>query len=257
MHATNRVRIPAAAALLLAAAVVTAPAPAVAQAPTTRLLMTVWRLKPEMIDEWLTLQERDVVPALRRAGVAERTTYRTLVGETDEFVSVRPLPTFAEFNGPGPLERALGAEKAADLRARLAACATSIHRRIENRRDDFYLDPGDAEALFYSRYRAMPGRSADYMIFIRDEMYPVMRQAQEDGTFAGLSVTVSGQGGEAGLITLNMHYDNFAPLDGPPPIAKTLGPEGTREFLRKGAGLIQPIEQLVLGRVEALSFRGH
>jgi hypothetical protein len=81
-----------------------------------------------------------------------------------------------------------------------------------------------------------------------------MRQAQEEGTFSGLSVTVSAQGGEAGIITLNMHYPVFAELDGPPPVAKTLGPEGTREFLAKGAGLITPIEQLVLRRVAELSF---
>jgi hypothetical protein len=34
------------------------------------------------------------------------------------------------------------------------------------------------------------------MGFVRTEMYPVMKQAQEEGTFAGLSVTTSVQGGE-------------------------------------------------------------
>jgi hypothetical protein len=108
--------------------------------------------------------------------------------------------------------------------------------------------------LFASSYRAMPGRNADYMSFIRTEMYPVMQRAQENGTFAGLEVLVSAQGGEAGLITLNMFYPEFAPLDGPPPVAKTLGPEGTRAFIAKGAGLIAPLEQLVLRRVAELSF---
>ena len=92
------------------------------------------------------------------------------------------------------------------------------------------------------------------MSFIRAEMFPVMQTAKENGTFAGLSVTVSAQGGEAGIVTLNMHYADFAPLDGPPPVAKTLGPEGTREFITKGAGLITPIEQLVLRRLADLSF---
>jgi hypothetical protein len=137
----------------------------------------------------------------------------------------------------------------------LRDCLISAASRIENRRDDFLLDPGDAVALYYSRYRAMPGRGGDYMNFVRDEMMPVMRQAQEDGTFAGLIVTVSDQGGEAGLITLNMFYDEFAPLDGPPPIAKTLGPAGTAEFIRKGAGLITGIERLVYRRIGPLSFR--
>jgi hypothetical protein len=65
---------------------------------------------------------------------------------------------------------------------------------------------------------------------------------------------VSAHGGEAGIITLNKFYEDFAPLDVPPPIAKTLGPDGTREFLIKGTGLITPIEQLVLRRQPALSF---
>jgi hypothetical protein len=225
-----------------------------AQPATTRMLVTVSRLKPDRVDEWLSLQAREVVPALKRAGVSTRVVYETVIGERAEFVSVRPLPSFAEFNGPAPLERALGAEKAEQLIAKLRDCLVSEHRRIETRRDDFFLDPGDARALFASRYRATPGRSADYMEFIRTEMFPVMQEAQENGTFAGLSVTVSGQGGEAGLITLNMHYEDFAPLDGPPPIAKTLGPAGTREFLVKGAGLITPIEQLVLRRLDELSF---
>jgi hypothetical protein len=222
--------------------------------PPTRLLVTTTRIKPEMLDEWLELQRVQVVPALKKAGITERVVYQTVIGETGEFISVRPLYSFAELNGPGPLVSALGAEDAATLTAKLRACTLSQHRRIEIRQDALSLDPGEANALFASRYRALPGQSGAYMNFVRTEMFPVMQQAQKDGTFAGLSVTVSGQGGEAGLITLNMHYADFAPLDGPPPVAKTLGPEGTREFLAKGAGLITGIEQLVLRRVADLSF---
>lgn len=47
---------------------------------------------------------------------------------------------------------------------------------------------------------------------------------------------------------------DFAPLDGPPPLAATLGPEGVAEFLRKGAGLINQVEQSVLKRVPDLSY---
>lgn len=231
-----------------------ATSPARAQAPETRLIVTEVQLKPEMIDEWLEIQEREVVPALKKAGVAERDVFQGVIGSTTTFLVVRPLPSFAEFNGRGPLARALGDKAAAALDARLRDCMVLADSRIENRRDDFYLDPGDAEALFFSRYRAMPGRGGDYMNFIRDEMMPVMRQAQQDGTFAGLTVTVSVQGGEPRLITLNMFYDDFAPLDGSPPIAKTLGPAGTAEFLRKGAGLITGIQQLVYRRIAALSF---
>lgn len=243
--------------LVLVLGTLLGPAQAGGQAPptrTTRLLVTVTRVKPEMLEQWLALQENEVVPALKKAGVGQRAVYQTLLGETAEFVSVRPLESFAEFNGPSPLERALGAQKAADLLGKLRKCMGSVHRSIENRQDEFFLDPGVAPVLFASRYRPTPGRSGDYMSFIRTEMFPVMQRAKQEGTFAGLSVTVSGHGGESGLITLNMYYTDFAPLDGPPPVAKTLGPEGTREFLAKGAGLITPLEWIVRRRVAELSF---
>jgi hypothetical protein len=83
---------------------------------------------------------------------------------------------------------------------------------------------------------------------------PLARRAQQNGTFAGWSVTTSVQGGEPNLITLNMFYNDFESLDGPPPLAKTLGPEGVAEFLRKGAGLINQVEQSVLKRVPDLSY---
>jgi hypothetical protein len=87
---------------------------------------------------------------------------------------------------------------------RLGAPLVSAHRSIENRSDEFFLDPGPAQTLFVSRYRAMPGKARDYMSFVRTEMYPVMKKAKENGTFSGLEVTTSVQGGEPGIITLNI-----------------------------------------------------
>jgi len=222
-------------------------------AATTRLLVTHVRVAPAKAGTWLELQRNEVIPALKKAGLKNYTTYQAVVGEVTEFVIVRPF-AFAELDAQDPLDRALGATAAAALRAKLGDCTESMHRSIETRHDDLFLDPGAAAVLFVSRYRAMPGKARDYMTFVRSEMYPVMKQAQDDGTFAGLSVTTSVQGGEPGIITLNMHYETFAPLDGPPPVAKTLGPQGTAAFLTKGAGLITQLDQSILRRVADLSF---
>lgn len=221
---------------------------------TTPLLVTTWRLKPDLVERWSALQKSEVVPALKKAGITQYDVYETVLGESSEFMTVRPLRGIAEFDAPDALERALGAKAAGTLIAKLRQCSVSIHQSIENRQDEFLIDPGDAAVLYTSRYRAMPGRSQDYINFIRAEMFPVMRKAKEAGAFSGLTVTVSAHGGEWGLITLNMYYPEFAPLDGPPPVAKTLGPEGTRAFLAKGAGLITPLEWIVLRRLAELSF---
>ena len=57
--------------------------------------------------------------------------FQTLIGATNEYVIVRPLPTFAEFNGPSVLERALG-DRAGSVIAKLRDCEDSVQRRIEN-----------------------------------------------------------------------------------------------------------------------------
>ena len=113
----------------------------------TRLLVTQVRVKPANIDTWRTLEREQVVPALRKAGVKQYSVWETLVGDQNEFVVVRLLPSFAEFNGPDLLEKALGARAAGALNARLRECIESSHSRIENSRDEFYLDPGAADFL--------------------------------------------------------------------------------------------------------------
>jgi hypothetical protein len=239
------------AALLLTSAAVPAATPS--GPGTTPLLVTTYHVKPDHVGTWRQLQKDYVLPALRTAGVHEYTVYETVLGDAPEYTAVRPLAGFREFDEPDLLARALGKAAAARLQARLTDCLVSEHRSIENRRNEFLLDPGKAVAQYASLYRAMPGRSADYMTFFRNEMMPVMRKAQANGTFAGLTVTVSGHGGEWGLITLNMYYNAFAPLDDEPPVAKTLGPEGTRELLARGQGLITPLAWIVRRRVDDLS----
>jgi len=252
----NRVRLVLASALvvLMLCGARELQAQAAAGTEPTRLLVTRYALKPDHVAQWLMLQRQDVLPALRKAGVAHVATYETILGDAPEFTSVRSFAGFEEFDGPDPLSRALGDSAAARLWARLAECTQSMHRSIENRRDEFFIDPGNAPIQYASKYRAMPGKSQAYMEFFRAEMMPVMRRAKENGTFAGLDVTVSAHGGEWGLITLNMYYATFAPLDGEPPVAKTLGPEGTRALLAKGTGLITPLEWIVRKRVPELSY---
>ena len=188
--------------------------------------------------QWLELQKTAVLPALKKAGVKHQVVYETVLGDAPEYTSVTPIAGFEEFDAAEPLVRALGAAGARQLNERLAACIQSMHRSMENRREDFFLDPGDAAVQYASKYRAMP----------------VMRKAQAAGTFAGLDVTVSAHGGEWGLITLYMYYTAFAPLDEEPPVAKTLGSAGTAALLAKGTGLITPLEWIVRRRVPELSY---
>lgn len=220
----------------------------------TRLQIVTFHVKPDKIETFLALEKSKVVPALKRAGVKSRQVYRTVVGDANEFQVRTVVPGFEIYDEPGVLDRALGAEKSAELRDQLNACFESVHVQFENRVNEFFVDPGNAPVQFASKYRPLPGKSLAYTQFYREYMNPVAKQAKADGTFAGMDYTVSQHGGEWGLITLNMYYDSFAPLDGEPPIAKTLGPEKTREMLAHGQGLIDPIEWIVRKRMAEISF---
>lgn len=54
-----------------------------------RTLVQAIQLKPGRAAEWRALQQNEVIPALKKAGVASRTTLETLFGDTNEYVTLR------------------------------------------------------------------------------------------------------------------------------------------------------------------------
>jgi len=62
------------------------PVPTVAQtAPAAnRQQVTLVRLKPDMVTEWLALQKNEVMPAQKKGGVTTRTTLQTVLGNAFE-----------------------------------------------------------------------------------------------------------------------------------------------------------------------------
>lgn len=228
-----------------------------AQAPqpgvTRYRVVTDW-VKPEKVSVWLALQRNEVMPALKKAGVASRKVYREVVGDNFEFVSYLPFPDYGEMDGPDALERALGRREAGILRQRLGDCLLATRSHLENSRDELYFDPGDAPVLFTARYRASPDRSADYLAFLRESMKPPIGKAVDSGFIAGFQVMVTDQGGETGLYVLNMFYPDFDTLDQGPPAAKMMSEEELDAFFAAGTGLVSPLDQYVLEYQPDISF---
>jgi len=86
-------------------------------------------------------------------------------------------------------------------------------------------------------------------------MMPLARRAKQNGTFAGWSVTTSVQGGEP----KPHHAEHVLPTTSRRSTVRRRSRrrsdrEGVAEFLRKGAGLINQVEQSVLKRVPDLSY---
>jgi hypothetical protein len=226
-----------------------------AQQDTTRILVTVAHLKPEKVNEWRSLQQNEVIPALKKGGVTTRTTLETLFGDRPEYITLRPLESFAEFDGNDALEKALGAKGAATLRAKVQACEVSAQRYIINRQNEFTVGKIDAPIRVTTTYRIQPGKAQAYRQFVRDYILPLDKRGVQENKLAGFSVSISGNGSpEPGLWIQSNYLPNLAALDAPG-LANQLLDEAQRNLLNANvADLRVTVRNTVRRTVPELSY---
>ena len=239
-----------ASAMVLAVSLSTA---AMAQTAPTRWRVTVTRVKPEMQNEWIDLQKNEVVPALKKGGVANRTVYATgLFGNAFEYIIVQPMGKFAEFDSPGAQAKALGPQANARLAEKLRRCVEATNSFMATRVDDLSnltSDAANAPVVGYLRLRVAPGKMQEVRNMIKAEVTPIFKKQQ-----VGLTVAQRGMGANANDLTFSTAYAKFADLDSGGPIMKELGAEGNAKLVAKFNGLVTVIENNVRNRIADLSF---
>jgi hypothetical protein len=222
-----------------------------AQQDTTRLLVQVSYLKPERVGEWLALQRDEVMPALRKAGVPNRTTLETLFGDRPEYITLRPLPSFAEFDADGPLEAALGARGAAALTAKLQACTVSTVRYIINRQNEFNVGTTNGPIFLTTTYTLSPGAGPAYRQFLRDYALPLNRRGVQEGKILGATVAIAGNGAPVpGLWIQTTYLPNVAALDAGGLAGQLLDPPQV-QLLNQGAAQLRTVYRNTVRRVVA------
>ena len=241
--------LPSACARATMAAALLALAGAAGAQDTTRILVQVSHLKPERVAEWRALQQNEVMPALKKAGVTQRTVLETLFGDRTEYVSLRPLPSFAEFDGGGVLAAALG-ERAADaLAAKLAACTVATQRYIINRQNEFNVGALTGPIFVTTRYRINPGAGPTYREFLRDYANPLNTRGVQEGKILGASVSISGNGApEPGLWIQTTYLANAAGLDAGG-LAGQLLEQGQVQLLNQRAAQLRTTHSNIVRRV--------
>ena len=96
-----------------------------------RSSVNVVRVKPDMIDAWIDFQAKQTVPALKKAGVAQRDVYQAAYGPQGEFRVVTPIGKFADRDNPSPIERALGAAGAKEYNDALRKMTRGLYGLCE------------------------------------------------------------------------------------------------------------------------------
>jgi hypothetical protein len=218
-----------------------------------RLQVNLVRVKPDMVDSWIDFQIKRTIPALKKAGIAQRDVYQAAYGPLGEFRLLTPISKFADRDNPGVIERALGAAAAKEynesLRKMIASQTTYVIQRIA----DASFDPNPNatyKVMVLSSNHVAPGRSDDYLNFIRNDLLPV----QKKGQVKRYTVSQLIFGGDANEFRSATYMDKFADLDAGPAAVRVLGADGATKLLQKTAGIVMRVERGVYVHNEELSF---
>jgi len=219
--------------------------------PGARSQVVMVHVKPDMLNEWMDLQKNEFIPAQKKAGLATRTTYQTVFGNTNEFLTVTPFGKFAEFDGQSQLEHTLGAVGAARLAAKLQKCLESREVFISNALPELSSAPaGQLPALgVFTRVRVATGRLEDYEAFLKGEILPIYKKAD-----VGMTVSRRGLGANSNDVVQISWLNKMADIDIGSPITRALGPAGAAKLIAKTAGMGTLVEQVVRRRVADLSY---
>ena len=230
--------------------------PAVAQTtpPGTRQQVTLVRLKPDMVNEWLALQKNEVIPAQKKGGVTTRTTLQTVLGNSFEYATIIPYPSYGILDGQNAQQKALGTEAAARLAEKIRKCVLTQSTYLLTRRDDLSIPQGTAPAVRTGVVRPLPGKQDEYLNYIKNDVLPVMKKAKDAGKIAGYAVSIRGVGAAAGELTTTTYYNKFADLDAGNPAVGVVGQAAATALTAKAAALATNVQALVRRRVADLSF---
>lgn len=223
--------------------------------PPPFLNITIVSVKPGMDAEFRDFIKNTTNPGLKKGGLMWREVWQNTPagGDAFEYVLVSPVGKFSEYDGPGALERGLGAQGFAAWLTKGASLVNSVRRFIVRPRPDLSFDrqPSSQHKLaVVTSISVAPNRNSEFENYIKNDYMPVMKQAQ-----VTYLVTQTIFGGDANeYVTLTMR-DSFADLDKGPVIIQALGDEGAQKLLQKlPAGVVSHVERSITRFMPDLSF---
>ena len=204
-------------------------------------VVTIVHVKSGMTANYEAYQ-KELSAAYKKAGLS-RTVVQTIVGNLSEYVSIAPLKKLADLSGDSPVERALGPEGAAALRAKRANLYDDVRRVITVDRPDLSLRAGapGMYALVVSIH-TMPGRRAEYESAIKKDMLPAFKKVGLSNVWT--SDTVFGGPGNQQVVVIPLK--ETGELDQGPPLTRALGAEAAAKVEAHFDSLTQASEMAIV-----------
>jgi len=222
------------------------------ESPADRSLVTIIRVKPEMLSEWLDLQRNQVVPALKKSGVKTRTVYGSgIFGKAFEYTVIQPMKKFGDFDSQEAQAEALGSVADGKLSEKIRKCVVSVSSFVRTGLPDL-SNPGESRAwpiVGFLRLRVVPGKMQEYQDQFKAAIVPALKKANANILVASWRLGTDGYD-----LIFETPMTKFADLDAPPPLVRALGAEGVAKVTASLNSLATVVENTILIRQEDLSF---
>jgi hypothetical protein len=225
------------------------------QPPPVRVLVSTTSVKPEMVDAYQNLIRTEAVPANKKAGVPWRWVFTAgpLSGDNFHFVTVIPVTSYAMFDQPNAVTRALGPEGAAKYNAKLRPMILSQHFVVQTLQPDLSIQSysGSMPALAIVQTLALlPGKAPDFAALQATDYLPAMKKAG----VTDYLVFNTNFGGPTSQRSIVQYLPNYAELDKGPRLQRALGVEGAQQLNQRRAALTSGVTNAVYRLVPELSY---
>lgn len=230
------------------------PQAAAKPAPKREMIqVTVVKVKPDLLNEWLEFQKNETIPMLKKAGAIRRDAWQTgIFGESGMYAFVAPIENFNQYDGDNPPLRALGADGARAYAEKNRRFIVSSHSYADQTRPDLGYEvkmSGPPKLALLSNVQIALGKGSDYEALVKSDVLPVMRKAR-----LGYAVSQTVLGGDINEFTTLIFYDTFADIGKGHPFDRILGADGSRQLTAKAVGIVTHVERSIVRYVPELSF---
>ncbi|MCY4077613.1 MAG: hypothetical protein OXH04_19520 [Acidobacteria bacterium] len=206
---------------------------------------------PDKLEEYIELQIEQVNPALQRAGVPYRSSWRTAeFGNTYERLFVTPISNLADFDTGGPLARALEPDRLDRIRDRVRRCTQSRQSYAIRYHPEMSVEVDNPSGLFLAQVATIqiaPGRQGEWEAFLRENL----PQFRESDVVFGVYERRFGPGPASWQIVEN--HSSYAALDQPNILERAFGDQA-EEVAARLSGIVTSVERTVLRYDAELSF---
>jgi len=217
-----------------------------------RIHVSYVTVKPDMLQEWRDIQQNEVVPALKKAGL-RRTVWRNAPfnGNQYEFVVISPIENYGQYDQENPVIKAVGQEAATRVISKLRKCIVSQTNFVSTGRRDLANPPAADQVpriAVFTTFRVQPGKAPDYENYLKTEIQPIYKK---NNVLYGISQR--GFGAPSGEWVTTIYANKYADLEGGTTLVKILGQEGAAKVIAKAAGIRTAVRTVVRIRVPELS----